>query len=134
MSSSFQLHLTDYPQNSFVIPTQLQIHRHHYTLLQRDVPRQLLTPYFNMGNFVSGIALPGRVEQQSRNENAIPTLIDSLNAARLKYKKGDVGQSRSADTNIADHIERSRLLEAAKELVAALEIPEIAVLEVSKWV
>ncbi len=87
-----------------------------------------------MGNFVSGIALPGRVELQSRNENAIPTLIDSLNAARLEYKKDDIGQSRSADTNIADHIERSRLMEAAKELVAALENPEIAVLEVSKWV
>lgn len=87
-----------------------------------------------MGNLISGIALPGRIEQQSCNENAIPTLIDSLNAAKLKYSKDDVGHSRFGDMKIAEHTERLRLLEAAKELVATLENPQIAVLEIAKWV
>jgi len=87
-----------------------------------------------MGNSISGLAFPRRVEQQTRNESAICILIDLLNAATLKYRKDDVGQPRSADTNIAGQAERLKLLEATKELVAALENPKIAVLEVAKWV
>ncbi len=87
-----------------------------------------------MGNVISGIALSRRVEQQSRNGNAISTLMDLLIVATLEYKKDDLGQSRSTNTNIAEHAERAKLLEAAKELVAVLENPEIAVLEIAKWV
>lgn len=133
-NSSFQLYFADYSLLHFGIPTQLQSRRDNHTPLPRVVPRQFLTPYFSMGNFISGIAFPGRIEQPSRNENAIPTLIDSLNAAKLNYGKDDLGRSRLDDMKIAEHTERLGLLEAAKELVAVLENPEIAVLEIAKWV
>jgi len=87
-----------------------------------------------MSNIISGLAPPRHVEQQSRNDNAIPNLIELLKAATLKHRNDDDGQSRSAGTNIVEHAERLRLLETAKELVASLENPEIAVLEVAKWV
>lgn len=83
---------------------------------------------------MSGIALSRRVEQQSRDGNAISNLTDSLIIATLEYKKDDLGQSRSTDVNTAEHAERVKLLETAKELVAALENPEIAILEIAKWV
>lgn len=85
-----------------------------------------------MGNFISGIALSRHLEQQGRNGNAISTLTDSLIIATLEYKKNDLGQSRSTNVKTAEHAERVKLLEAAKELVAALENPEIAILEVAK--
>ena len=76
----------------------------------------------------------GTTEPQGPNGNTVSSLIEAMRAATLNFEEHGSNRTQAASMDEAKIADRLRLLDAAKEMVAALDSPKVAVLEIAKGV
>ena len=87
-----------------------------------------------MGNHISRLIFGGASEPKNLYDASFASLVQSMKDATLKLQEDKGRRDSTSGTVDTDSAERLELLKTAREMVATLEDPAIAVLEIAKWV